>query len=130
MGEISASARKPSGAPGTGGVGAVPGVPGTSAVSPASDAVIARRSASVNGPGWVYGSDAGILGGDSTTDVSLARSGFSNIVTGISSASASDGGAKVAVLSPFARSRGIARKNSFASLSSVAGSGRGIAPKG
>ena len=131
MGETPASAGKAGTGPGTSAVAVVPEVlPGTSAVSPASDAAIARRSASFNGPGRGYSGDAGTLGGDSTADISLAESGSSNIVTGISSDSASAVGAGVATRSPFPRSRGIARKNSFASLSSCAGSGNGIVPKG
>lgn len=87
-GEILASGTKPGGVPGTG-VGTVPGPAGTSTVSPATDAAIARRSASVNGPGCVYAGDAGILGTDSATDVSLVGADPSNLVTGISSDSSS-----------------------------------------
>jgi hypothetical protein len=64
-GESSPSAKKPGGEPATGGAGTVPGVPGTSAVEPASDAAIARRSDSVNGPGGEDGAEAGIPGDDS-----------------------------------------------------------------
>src|ERR1700733_9290222 len=46
------------------------------------------------------------------------------------SSDSNSGGANSSTLSPFARSFGIARKNSFASLSSVAGSGKGIVPNG
>ena len=69
-GEVFPCRRKSGGEPATGGVGAVPGVPGTSAMAPASDAAIARKSDSVNGPGCVDGGEAGMLGADSTTDVS------------------------------------------------------------
>ena len=60
---------------------------------------------------------------------SLTGSISSNIVTGMSSDSLS-GEDSSTMLSPFARSRGIALKNSFASLSSVAGSGNGKVPNG
>jgi hypothetical protein len=127
IGEV--SARKTGGAPGTGGVGAVPGAPGTSAVAPANDAAIARRSDSVNGPGCMGEPEPGTLGDHPATGDSRSGSISSvNIVVGISSASASGEGTSAPF--PFAKSCGIARKNSFASLSSVAGSGKGIAPKG
>jgi hypothetical protein len=130
-GELFPSAKKPGGEPATGGIGAVPGVPGTSAIEPASDAAIAFRSDSVKGPGGVDGAEAGTLGADSNNDVRCTGSISSvNITVGISSDSTSGAEAYSSTPSPFARSLGIARKNSFASLSSVAGSGKGIVPNG
>jgi len=52
-----------------------------------------------------------------------------NITVGISSDSTGEE-VDSSTLCPFARSFGLARKNSFASFSSVAGSGKGIAPNG
>lgn len=130
-GEIFPPARKSGGEPGSGDVGAVPGVPGTIATAPANDAAIARRSVSVNGPGGEDGSDAGMLGADSTA--SVPRRGLIsavNIVVGIVSDSASAGTSGGGALSPFPRFLGITRKNSFASLSSVAGSGIGNVANG
>jgi len=130
-GERFPSAKKPGGEPATGTVGAVPGVPGTSAVAPAKDAAIALRSDSVSGPGCEDGAEAGILGADSNPLVLWSGSISSvNITVGISSDSTGGEEVDSSTPCPFARSFGIARKNSFASLSSVAGSGKGIAPNG
>jgi hypothetical protein len=96
-GEIFVPARKSGGDPAGGGIGAVPGVPGTSAVTPASDAAMARRSVSVNGPGEDEGRDPGMAGADST--VSVPRSGSISsvsMVVGIVSDSASVGNRGVA----------------------------------
>lgn len=88
-GEIFPSARKSGGEPGTGGVGALLGAPETSAVAPANDAAIARRSVSVSGPIVVAGGEPGIPGAPSGA-VSRSGTPSGNIVTGISSDSASD----------------------------------------
>jgi len=96
-------------------------MPGASAIAPAKDAAMARRSVSVNGPGGDGGGDAAILGGVPARGIS------GNEKTGISSDSAAGGAGE---LPPSPRSFGIARKNSFASLSITAGSGRGIAANG
>jgi hypothetical protein len=129
-GEAFPSARKSGGEPGTGGFGAVLGAPGTTAVAPANDAAIARRSVSVSGPIVVAGGDPGALAAHSGP-VSRIGTPSGNVVTGMSSDSpsaAEEEWSAIPLFSP--RLLGIARKNSFASLSSVAGSGNGIAPKG
>jgi len=128
MGESFRSARNSGGDPGTGGVGAVPGAPDTTAVAPASEAAIARRSVSVNGPSVVEGIEPGRAGDHSTAGTFRLGTPSGNVTTGISSASTSAGGCSSPL--PFAKSRGNERKNSLASLSMVAGSGKGIEPKG
>jgi len=106
------------------------GAPGTSAVALPNDAAIARRSASDSGPGCAAAGEPDGIEGEPATGVSCNGSISENIVVGISSDSISSGTADAAPLSPFARSFGITRKNSLASRSSNAGSGKGIEAKG
>jgi hypothetical protein len=99
-------------------------MPGASAVVPAKDAAMARKSVSVNSPGGDGGGDAAMLGGGPTP------SGSGNEKAGTSSDSTAGGAAAAEALAPSARSFGIVRKNSFASLSITAGSGKGITANG
>jgi hypothetical protein len=91
---------------------------------------MARKSFSVSGPGGVEEKDAGALAGVSPLGTFCRGSSSTpggKVVIGISSDSISISGDDSAAGAPFplARSCGITRKNSLASLSSVSGAGIG-----
>jgi hypothetical protein len=151
-------AEKSGSVPGTAGGVSVPGAPRTNAVAPASDAGIARKSASVN---WPLGGDdaaVGKLGGDAPPGApGNAYTSFTDGTSGGTVAgkawfasgrcgdklgaaggtrlepapkSISVGGEIAAVLSGDSGLRGSAAKNSLASLAIKAGSGGIVAANG